>query len=1156
MLIQPTFTLGKYIAHTILVFLLIAGVCGCSVTKNTWITRSYQDINTRFNVYFNGTTSYNEGLENIGRANKEDYSVIIPMYPISRHANAASATSNMDRTIEKCRKAIKLHSIKVKPQKNLKKANRPEYKLFYSQEEFNPALKKAWLLLGQAEFHKGDFLGSVGTFTYVGRHYSTDKDMVAKCQLWIARAYGEMGWIYEAEQVLSKVEQDNIRHDGIGLFASVNADLLLKKKQYKEAVPFLELALAKERDKAMRQRFYFLLAQLYQKTNEKKAAFDAYSKVIRMNPPYEMDFYARINRVQLETGNVSKVRKELDGLLKNKNNKDYLDQIYYALGNTYLNVADTAKAIANYRLAVEKSTRNGNDKAQTLVTLGDIYYLKRNYVQAQPCYDEAAKIIPNEKEDYGRVSRRADVLGELVAQYEIVTLQDSLQRLAALPADKRLEAVNKVIEKMVADEKAAADKAREESQTRGQNPEGDLANLSPIGMNTRGGVGEWYFYNPELIRNGQSEFLKKWGRRKLEDNWRRTNKATSLFADETVTPEIQGDTTQAGPQKEAELADNKNPEFYLRQIPLTPSQINKSNADMATAMFSMGLIYKDKVEDIPMAMNTFQEFVRRFASNERVPDAYFQMYVMQTQLGNTTEANLYRSKLISDFPDSKYKKMLADPDYKARLERMYHEQDSIYSQAYKAYNGNDFSTVFKLADYFQQNYPSSPLMPKLLFLNALSVGKKESPEKFRAALSQLVADYPTSDVSAMAKDILALIKQGQEAKTGTSSGSLLARRESIDNNVNGENALNAEMAGKQFSTDRQGKHRVMLISSDSLPQINRLLYQVASFNFSRFLIKDFDLVVNKLDAESNVLSVTNLESYEEAQWYLNSVGADATLSKLLAELHAKRVIVSEENYALLRNGFSLNDYLAFLDKPAAPKTVAQVAGNKQAKKTEPASPVKEEMQKPTDKNASKATDVLPAKPVEKIPEKPVGKTVAAKTEPAPTEKPAEKQPATATKQADAKQPATTAKAGTNPPANVSAPVVKPKEEEVPLFKNLFAYKPNDPHFVAIYVLSGTVDFNKVKPLFDAYNAQNYGVLNLKVSMENVDKQQVIIIGSLTDAQVAKSYLLRIVKEKGLYDGLKGTTYRNLIGTQKNLNVLMQQNALNTYFEFMQEYYLK
>ena len=1140
--------LKNRIAYKILFLLLITLVSSCSTKKNTWTTRGYQDINTRFNVYFNGTLSYNEGMKNILKANKEDYSSIIPMYPISRHSNAAAATSNMDRTIEKCRKAIKLHSIKVKPQKNLKKANQPEYKLFYNQEEFNPALKQAWALLGQAEFHKADFLGSAGTFSYIARHYSTDKDMVAKCQLWIARAYGEMGWIYEAEQVLSKLEQDNLKRSNIGLFALVNADLLLKKRQYKEAIPFLELALSKENDKELIERFSYLLAQLYQKTGDNKAAYDAFTKVIKKNPPFEMDFYARISRTQLGRGNMVKVRKELRDMMKNRNNKEYLDQLYFALGNTYLHHADTAKAMDNYKLSIEKSTRNGNDKAVSLITLGDIYYAKRNYVLAQPCYDEAGKILSNENEDYARVTRRGEMLSELVTQYDIVMLQDSLQRLSAMPESKRLEVVNKIITQLIADEKLAADIALKESQNNdNNNNEGDLANQPPIGLNTPPGTGDWYFYNPALKRNGQSEFQKKWGKRKLEDNWRRTNKATSLFADETLasTPEAQTDSIDATIPTDVS-SDTKKPEFYLSQIPVTPSQISKSNADIATALFSMGQIYKDKIEDIPMATTTFEEFIRRFGTDKRVPDAYFQMYIMETKEGNTAEANLYRTKLISEFPDSKYQKILSEPDYTARLERMYREQDSIYSLTYKAYNENDFQTVFKHVDYIQKNYPLSTLMPKFLFLNALSIGKEDTSERFEIALDGLITDYPTSDVSAMAKDILALIKQGQEAKTGTTSGSLLARREETTK------AEINEINPQQFSSDRQSKHRILLISTDSLSGMNRLLYNVASFNFSRFLIKDFDLVINKLDNEQNVLSITNLESYDEAKWYLNSINSDVTISKLLGDSQAQKVIISEENYALIRTGFTLNDYLAFEKQPQATKQIIQLAANnKSTKKPETALALKENKPKSVAVTTPKSSDLKveksSEKPLEKLIEKPAGKI---------TDKPVEITPEKAVEKpvkgtTVPKQPET---AVNTQPAPV---VVQPKEEEVvPLFKNLFAYRANEPHFIALYVLSGTIDFDKTKAAFDTYNAQNYGIMNLKVTLEKLDKQQVIIIGSLSDAQVAKSYLLRMVKEKSLFEGLKGANYRNLLGSQKNLNTVMQQNAMNVYFEFMQEYYLK
>jgi tetratricopeptide (TPR) repeat protein len=1149
--------LKNYLKHTLWFVLLIVLVSGCSTKNNTWASRNFQAMNTRFNVYFNGDVSYNEGQKNIQKANVDDYSGIIPMYPISRHSNANAAISNMDRAIEKCRKAIKLHSIKVKPEKDYKKASSPEYKLFYDQEEFNPAMKDAWLLLGKAEFHKADFLGSVGTFSYIIRHYGkTDKDMEVTCQLWIARAYGEMDWMYEAEDVMSKIQQNNLKHSNTGLFASVNADLLLKEHQYKEAIPFLQLALSKETDKYTQQRFSYLLAQLYQKTNDKKAAYEFYSKVIKSNPPYEMNFNAKISRAQLDQGNISTVRKELIEMSKNKNNKDYLDQLYFALGNTYLQRGDTAKAIENYKLSTEKSIRKGLAKAAALVTLGDIYYTKRKYVSAQPCYEEAGKIITNENEDYGRVTRLGEMLGELVTQNDIVVLQDSLQRLAAMPESKRIDVVNNIINKLIADEKDAVTKEFKDKQNAisEAESESDFMSQGPIGMNatrnnTPGVTGDWYFYNENVIRSGKAEFIKKWGLRKLEDNWRRTNKATSLFAEENITHTAVKDSTDIiSKSSSKEILDNKKPEFYLRQIPVTSAQIEKSNADIATALFAMGQIYKDKIEDIPMSINTFEEFIRRFKTDKRVADAYFNIYLMQTKNGNQTEADFYRTKLITEFPGSKYQKVLSQPDYSARLERMYREQDSIYNLTYKAYNQSDYKTVYTYVAYIKQNFPLSTLMPKFLFLNALSIGKNDTEGNFKTALSDLLKAYPESDVSAMAKDILALMNQGQEAKRGTSSGSLLARR---DENTKTEIK---EASTQQFSTEKETKHRVLFVSSMKKENINRLLYNIASFNFSRFMIKDFDLVVSKLDTAQNTLSVTNFESYDEAVWYLNSISTDALLTQMLTNYKVQEVIISEENYALVKVSYSLNDYLAFLNKKNENKPSAQLVVSKSSKKQEAVAIIKE--------NTTKAVETKTEKPVEFLAEK-----FGVKPEPKQLDKPVEKA-AEEIAQASANSPKSetavkTASAtamqkkqeSTGKESPITIPV-QPKQDDVPLFKGLFAYRANEPHFIAIYIASGTIDFVKTKAAFDCYNAKNYSIMNLRVTLETTGKQQVIIIGSLSDAQVAKSYLLRMVKDKALFEGLKGANYRNLLGSQKNLNTVIQKNELKTYFEFMQEYYLK
>ncbi len=1135
-------------------------------------------MNTRFNVYFNGITSYDEGMKNIKNTNVEDFSEIIPMYPISKELNAKAATSSMDKTIEKSRKAIKLYSIKQKPKPNSKKANNPEYKLFYNQKEFNPALKDAWLLLAKAEFHKGDFLGSVGTFAYIARYYSTDKDMVTKCQLWTARAYKEMGWIYEAEQVLSKINQNDIKSSDTGFYSSVNADLLIKKGQHKDAIPFLEITLSKEKDKYLKQRFSYILAQLHQKTGNNKAAYYAYQKVLKLNPPYDMDFNARINSIELYSGKANNNRKDIKKMIRNQNNKDYLDQLYYVLGKTYLQTFDTLKALENFKLSVEKSTRNGVDKALTLITMGDLYYNKKEYIKAHPCYDDASKIITNIHPEFSRVTTRAQSLGELVVQFDIVTLQDSLQRLSAMPESKRLEIVNKIIEKIIADEKAEAEK-KEEAQTEENFNDIESGFMPPV-SNLRVGntAGEWYFYNVNLMKTGQKDFQKKWGKRKLEDNWRRMNKSAVLFAEETeaIKPNSIATTNDSTATKDSTIlndstditstklsdSDNKNPEFYLQQIPVTALQIAKSNEEIATAMYKMGFIYKEKVEDLQISIRTFEEFQRRFPTDERIPDTYFQNFLMHAKLGNATLAENFRTKLLSNYPESKYAKLLSSPNYIAQQNEMLLVQDSVYNVTYKAYNQSDFNTVKKNATDFLKKYPQSGLAPKFLFLNALSIGKTDNSDVFEKELSKLVENYPESDVSAMSKDILALMMQGKESKTGTSHGTLLTKRN--DEIKTDETVL----ANLNFTSEKITKHRLLLITSADNQFINKLLYNVASFNFSRFMVKDFDLVVTKLDSLRKVLSVTNFETYDETDWYLNSLSNDTALTNLINKSDIQKVIISENNFGLINTLFKLEDYLSYqsanlITKPdiaLAQNTVqiptqiptqnkvqipAQSQNRKKetAKKQEPIQITEPKITEPKTTAgltaSSKVTDSIPKKAsVEKLDKKYAEQIQSAVSETSTVQIPV--------------------KPGLNNQQNTLAnqPTIQKLQKEAPLFKNLFLFRPNEPHFVSIAIMSGNMDFEKTKTAIDAYNNNNYGIMNLKVSLETSGKMQTIIIGSFTDANIAKSYLIRMVKERKLFENMKDASYRNLVGTQANLNVMMQQNAIKTYIEFMQEYYLK
>ena len=560
---------------------VVMGLCclsSCSTQKNTALTRAYHATTTRYNIYYNGNLAFEEGLKAIDKANQDDFSRLIPLYPVSNHEAAQAASSQMDRTIEKCRKCIKLHSIKKKPKPDPKKRNDPKYQAFLNQREFNKYIADAWLLLGEAEFHKADFLGSIGTFSYIIREYDYDKNMVAQCQLWMARAYAEIGWMYEAEELLQKVNQDNLDRKKAWLYSAVTADIKLKSAQYKEAVPFLKLAVKEER-KTQQTRYYYLLGQLYELQGDKTAASAMYKKVTNKNPNADMDFSARVKRMEL-SGDIIGLKK-MAGQYKYREKLDY---IYGSIGDIYLNKKDTSEALAWYQAAIDTIQQASLKKADILVRTADLYYDKGNYSSAQPCYAEAVNILSSEAPGYKRCAKRAEVLGELVAQQNVVTLQDSLQYLSTLPEEQQLEIVRQVI--------ADLEKAEQEALARAEQEERNARQGGLQGVNTQnmlgggGGNAEWYFYNPQLLRTGKQTFVQTWGNRTLEDNWRRISKVSLSSFEETDKDDsdsVQSDTVNASAVKET--VDQKDPQFYLRQIPKTEEAIAASDMQIADALY-------------------------------------------------------------------------------------------------------------------------------------------------------------------------------------------------------------------------------------------------------------------------------------------------------------------------------------------------------------------------------------------------------------------------------------------------------------------------------------------------------------------------------------------------------------------------------------------
>lgn len=901
----------------------------CSTKKNTRATRFYHAFTTRYNIYFNGKEAFDEALKSQQDGYKDNYSDMILMYPISAQPKDKQEPGGpFDRTIEKSNKAIKLHSIKAKPAKKPGWRNNPKQRAIQEQEEYNPFLKNSWLIMGQAQFYNADFLQASATFSYIARHYAKDEEVVAEARLWQARCYSEMGWLYESEDILEKMNKNGIPQSNLKQYAAVYADYLIKDRQFEEAIPYLKTAIKAEKNRKQRTRMKYLLGQIYADQELDGLAYKTFGEVARSNPPYELEFAARIRQTEVFSGtNYLKVVKMLERMGKSQKNKDFLDQVYYALGNVYLSREDTVNAIKNYQMGIDKSTQNGMDKAICQIKLGDIYFTMRDYVKAQPCFSGALAGIQKEYKDYERVSKLSAVLDELVVHVEAVHLQDSLQALAKLPEAERLAIIDKKIEQVKKEEEEAKALAEKEAYLAEQEAKG--TGIDRPGTETNAVIlpnasgGSFYFYNPQTVAQGKTQFQRKWGRRTLEDNWRRRKKELSTF-NENPDDEMLADTDSdqmVGPDGEPLPADSiggdlpavaaDDPytrEYYLQQLPFTQEDVDASNIIIIDGLYNMAMIYKDKLEDIPLSIEAFENLERRFPDNEHRLESFYQVYLMALRSGNTALAAEYKNKLMNVFPESDYAVAVADPDYEYNIRMMDVVQDSIYETTYHRYLAGDTSSVRKNYRYVGEKYPLATLMPKFMFLDALSYVQAGDAEGFKNALKALVEKYPNADVTELAGEMLKGVLRGRAMVQGGVKGMTWNLRFGLGE----DGMLSAEDSARVFNPERNAPYQMLLVYPTGSVDQNQLLFAVAAYNFANFMVKEFDLALEQ-SGPISMLAIKGFVNFDEITQYYKRIyekgGYATALSKGIAILP-----ISDDNYETLMRGKTLEEYITFFDE--------------------------------------------------------------------------------------------------------------------------------------------------------------------------------------------------------------------------------------------------
>ncbi len=883
------------ISLLLLVSFLLFG--SCSVRKNNFLSRSYHGTTTHYNFFFNGRERMKQGAATLATAHEDKYDRVLSIFKIGDLNKAKAVFPDFDEAIKKVSIAITRHSMIVKGKKDHKLAER------------NPWIPECYMVVGQSQFYKHDFWSSIETFQYISSEYKDD-EIRPEALLWLTRSYLELGKTTDAEYLLDFLKADKKFPVKLkGFYNAVLAQFHLMRNDVPRAMEALQMAAATSKKKDDRSRYYFILAQLYQRSDSLNKAFASYEKVLKLNPPYEMAFNARINRARCYdtgSGNAAVVKKELQKMLKDEKNTDYRDQIYYALAGVASQEQNEALAVDYLNQSLRASTSNTTQKALSYLELGNIFLKRPEYIPAAAYYDSCLVNLTNDHPDYFDVQAKKNSLERLVTNLRVIMKEDSLQRLMAMSPSEREAIISNLVEAEDA-EKERQKKEQEEQQRLEEQEIKEEKELrsQPRALNqpATAAQGAWYFYNQSAISFGFNEFVKRWGNRKQEDNWRRSEKEMTMGGDvvDTLIVDSAAMNQQSLNDSIAKLDSKARKEAYLAQIPNSPEAIVESNIKITEAYYNCGVIYKEQLNNLPESVNSFETLDKRFPDNKYKQPSYYNLYRTHTQLGNTEKADFYKNYLLTNYPESDYTRLIQNPDFFREMKRKSEVLEVFYENTYRAYLNRQYDQVIERKAYADQSFPANnKLSPKFAFLKAMAVGKTRTINDFQFELEDVIRNYPKDSVSIKAKEILDYIKGNNVKETA------------IDTLPVDTNNLSDPFAkSAKYIFDANSMHFFVIIYPNKALVATELIPKIKAFNNIDFTDQQLTVNNGNIDLNLQYIAVMSFESKDEALIYYQTILAEHNLLDLYDPQLVQFFVISQTNLSELTRTKDMKAYTRF-----------------------------------------------------------------------------------------------------------------------------------------------------------------------------------------------------------------------------------------------------
>ncbi|HET9057634.1 MAG TPA: hypothetical protein VFN30_12385 [Chitinophagaceae bacterium] len=737
-----------------------------------------QNTATHYNYYFNAKAKIDAIIERAVMGHRDDFTKLISFYPYLLD-ETATETAELDSVILKATAGILLHDLR------------------------NDWVDNLYLLIGRAYLLRKDFDSANLTFQYINYNFhesrkETDRVYIGSrtsdntesinvatkekggivrkvfalppsrndALLYQARNFMEMGDMIEASALLAILKTDKNFPPRLNPFyEELQAYWYYKQEQWDSAAVHLEQALDNANGKQDLARREFLLAQLYQRINQPQKASKYFNKAGNHTTNLLMAIHADLNEAQLVKGegenNIQNTIKELLKMAGRGKYDAYRDLLYFSAATLQLKIKDTTAAITSFQKSIDKAIDpNYEYKNKSYLALSEIAFNQKNYQKAVACIDSLQLVDETLIDMLPDLERRKFVLHQIAEKNAVIEREDSLQKIALMPELERDAYIKKALKKLRKEKGLKDDEetAYVNPAVKGNNNVEDRDLFSDARNNINTTTGEWYFYNATTKSKGFTDFKSKWGKRANVDNWRRvaaTDKATF------ITTKKGNDNENSLPGKTKDTATNAlSYESLVASLPLKPEQVNTSNMAIRSALFDLGTLYKNVLEDYHTSIQTFEQLRNRFTNYEKEDEVLFNLYYCYLKIGNSEKSNYYKKLLAEKYANSQFNKYASNYVPGSAPEK--DEITQAYEHVYDLMLAGKFEQAFSEKKEADGKYGENHWSPQLLYIEAIYHIKQKDDSVATATLGKILLLYPNSPLYQKAKTLKDVLSRRNE----------------------------------------------------------------------------------------------------------------------------------------------------------------------------------------------------------------------------------------------------------------------------------------------------------------------------------------------------------------------------------------------------------